>query len=84
VNCVGLAPGREKEDMLLYWHATLVTSQMSPFCAPVHSKLLMTCLRLTGYRLGLLINFGENLLKYGFKRVVNGLNFFLYEMCSHA
>jgi len=40
---------------------------------PVHSKQLLTYLRLTDMRLGLLINFGENLLKDGFKRVVNGL-----------
>jgi GxxExxY protein len=40
---------------------------------PVHSKQLLTYLRLTGLRLGLLINFGEYLLKDGFKRVVNGL-----------
>ena len=40
---------------------------------PVHSKQLLTYLRLTGCRLGLLINFGENLLKDGFKRIVNGL-----------
>ena len=42
----------------------------------VHSKQLLTYLRLTGYKLGLLINFGENLLKDGFKRVVNGLDLF--------
>ena len=41
---------------------------------PVHSKQLLTYLRLTGCRLGLLINFGENLLKDGFKRVANGLD----------
>jgi len=40
---------------------------------PVHSKQLLTYLRLTGCRLGLLINFGENLMKDGFKRIVNGL-----------
>src|SRR6266568_3317150 len=40
---------------------------------PVHSKQLLTYLRLTGCRLGLLINFGENLMKDGFKRVANGL-----------
>lgn len=40
---------------------------------PVHYKQLLTYLRLTDYRLGLLINFGENLLKDGFRRVVNGL-----------
>lgn len=43
---------------------------------PVHSKQLLTYLRLTGCRLGLLINFGENLLKDGFKRVANGMDVF--------
>ncbi|MDD2582638.1 MAG: GxxExxY protein [Desulfuromonadaceae bacterium] len=42
---------------------------------PVHSKQLLTYLRLTGCRLGLLINFGENLMKDGFKRIVNGLEY---------
>lgn len=41
---------------------------------PVHSKQLLTYLRLTDCRLGLLINFGENLMKDGFKRIVNGLD----------
>ncbi|MGA2052847.1 MAG: GxxExxY protein [Opitutales bacterium] len=40
---------------------------------PVHGKQVLTYLRLTGLQLGLLINFGENLLKDGVKRVVNGL-----------
>ena len=40
---------------------------------PVHLKQLLTYLRLTNMRLGLLINFGENLLRNGFKRVVNRL-----------
>ncbi|NJD38801.1 MAG: GxxExxY protein [Geobacter sp.] len=40
---------------------------------PVHSKQLLTYLRLTGCKLGLLINFGENLLKDGIKRVANGM-----------
>jgi len=40
---------------------------------PVHSKQLLTYLRLTGCRLGLLINFGENLLKDGIKRIANGM-----------
>lgn len=43
---------------------------------PVHSKQLLTYLRLTGCRLGLLINFGGNLMKDGFKRIVNGLEEF--------
>ncbi len=40
---------------------------------PVHAKQLLTYLRLTGCKLGLLINFGEHLLKDGFRQVVNGL-----------
>ncbi len=39
----------------------------------VHSKILLTYLRLTNKRLGLLINFGEALLKDGISRVVNNL-----------
>jgi GxxExxY protein len=40
---------------------------------PVHSKQVLTYLRLTDRRLGLLINFGEALIKNGIKRIVNGL-----------
>ena len=39
---------------------------------PVHSKQLLTQLRLSGLKLGLLINFGEAHLKNGIKRVING------------
>lgn len=41
--------------------------------APVHKKILLTYLRLADKRLGLLINFGMELLKDGISRVVNGL-----------
>lgn len=41
--------------------------------APVFRKQLLTYLRLTGYRLGLLINFNCELLRDGVFRVVNGL-----------
>src|SRR5947209_7101950 len=40
---------------------------------PVHKKQLLTYLKLTGCRLGLLINFGEALIKDGIGRVVNRL-----------
>jgi GxxExxY protein len=40
---------------------------------PVHFKQLGTYLKLTGIRLGLLINFNEALIKEGVNRVVNGL-----------
>jgi len=41
--------------------------------APVHKKVLLTYLRLSDCKLGLLINFGEELMKTGISRVVNGL-----------
>jgi len=41
---------------------------------PVHFKQLLTYLRLTGLRLGLLINFGEAILKNDIHRVVNNLS----------
>ena len=39
---------------------------------PVHAKQLLTQLRLSGLKLGLLINFGEAHLKNGIRRVING------------
>jgi GxxExxY protein len=41
--------------------------------AAVHAKQVLTQLRLGGYRLGLLINFGEVHLKNGIRRLVNQL-----------
>jgi len=41
--------------------------------APVHKKQLLTYLRLTDKRLGLLINFNVELIKNGISRVVNRL-----------
>ena len=41
--------------------------------APVHSKQLLTYLRLADKR-SLLANFGESLIKNGIKRIVNGLH----------
>ena len=38
----------------------------------VHAKQLLTQLRLSGLKLGLLINFGEAHLKNGIKRIING------------
>jgi GxxExxY protein len=41
--------------------------------APVHKKQLLTYLKLANKRLGLLINFGDNLVKNGITRLVNRL-----------
>jgi GxxExxY protein len=40
---------------------------------PVHSAQLITYLKLTGNRLGLLINFNEKFLKNGLRRIANGM-----------
>jgi GxxExxY protein len=39
--------------------------------APVHKKILLTYLRLADKRVGLLINFGEEVLKNGIHRIAN-------------
>jgi len=41
--------------------------------APVHPKQLLTYLRITGLKLGLLVNFNEKLIKDGITRIVNNL-----------
>lgn len=41
--------------------------------AKVHPKVVLTYLKLTGLKLGLLINFNETLLKNGITRIVNKL-----------
>jgi GxxExxY protein len=40
---------------------------------PVHFKQLLNYLKVTKFKLGLLINFNEEYLKNGIKRIVNGL-----------
>lgn len=43
------------------------------YVLPVHHKQLLTYLKLTGLKLGLLINFNEPLIKDGITRIVNNL-----------
>jgi GxxExxY protein len=40
---------------------------------PVHKRQLNTYLRLTGMKLGYLLNFNEELMKYGITREINGI-----------
>ena len=47
--------------------------QISPQTLNAFKSQLLTYLRLTNLRLGLLINFGETSLKQGIHRVVNNL-----------
>jgi len=41
---------------------------------PVHKKQLLTYLKLTNTKLGYILNFGEELMKKGIVRIVNGLS----------
>ena len=40
--------------------------------SPAHKKQLLTYLRLSGLKLGYLLNFGEGLMKDGITRTING------------
>ena len=39
---------------------------------PVHKAQILTYLKLTGKKLGYLLNFGDELMKYGISRILNG------------
>lgn len=41
---------------------------------PIFESQTLTYLRMTGLKLGIVINFGQRLVKHGIHRVVNGLN----------
>lgn len=58
---------------LLVEKSVLVELKSVEALAPVHSKQVLTYLRLLDCRLGLLINFNVPLLKDGIKRIANGL-----------
>ncbi|HCA81375.1 MAG TPA: GxxExxY protein [Bacteroidetes bacterium] len=61
-----------RADMMVEDKVIVELKSMEEISA-VHKKQLLTYLRLADKRLGLLINFGEALLKRGISRVVNGL-----------
>lgn len=58
---------------LIVERAVIVELKSVEVLAPVHSKQLLTYLKLLDYRLGLLINFDAPLLKDGIKRIANNL-----------
>ncbi len=57
---------------LVVEESLLVELKSLEFLAPVHSKQVLTYLRLLNLPLGLLINFGSATFKEGCKRIVNG------------
>jgi GxxExxY protein len=58
---------------LLVDRAVIVELKAAPKLLPVYEAQLLSYLRLSGHRVGLLINFHEIHLRDGIKRMVNGL-----------
>jgi GxxExxY protein len=58
---------------LVVEHRVIVELKSIEAVARVHKKILLTYLRLADRRLGLLINFGVELIKDGISRIVNRL-----------
>ncbi len=56
---------------LLVENSLVVELKSVEHVRPVHKKQLLTYLKITGHRLGLLINFNEVLLKDGITRIAN-------------
>jgi iron complex transport system substrate-binding protein len=52
--------------------------------APVHSKQLLTYLRLMNQPLGLLMNFGADMFRNGLKRVINNRSDFTGRFSSSS
>jgi GxxExxY protein len=61
-----------KPDMIIE-NKVIIELKSVETILPVHFKQLLTYLKLTNLKLGLLINFNEALIKNGIKRIVNGL-----------
>jgi len=57
---------------LLVENELIVEAKASDALLPVHSAQLLTYLKMTGCKLGLLLNFNVDVMHKGVKRVVNG------------
>jgi GxxExxY protein len=58
---------------LIVQNKVLIEVKSVEAIAPVHKKQVLTYLKLTNIKLGLLINFNEPLMKIGITRIVNNL-----------
>jgi GxxExxY protein len=58
---------------LIIEHKVIIEIKSVEAIAPLHQKQLLTYLRITGNKLGLLINFNSALIKNGIQRIVNNL-----------
>ena len=60
-------------DLLVEKCVILEVKSLERGLAPVHTKQLLTYLRLTNLQVGLLLNFGGGTMKEGIKRIVKDL-----------
>ena len=58
---------------LIVEHRVIVEVKAVEALAPIHRMQVLSYLKASGLRLGLLVNFNSVLLKHGLRRVVNGL-----------
>ena len=58
---------------LIIEHKVIIEIKSVEAIAPVHPKQLLTYLKVSGLKLGLLINFNEPLIKNGITRIANNL-----------
>lgn len=58
---------------LIVGGAVIVELKSVEATAPIHRKQVLTYLRLSGLRLGLLVNFGAERIKEGIVRLANGM-----------
>ena len=61
-----------KADLIVN-HKVIVELKSVESLAQLHFKQLLTYLKLTDLKLGILVNFNSSLIRDGIKRVVNGL-----------
>ena len=58
---------------LLVENCLIVEAKSVDTLLPVHAAQVLTYLRMTGLKLGLLLNFNVDVMRQGVKRIVNGL-----------
>jgi len=68
-----MAIGSNHDRKRTEWNLGLVDNKAVTQWNPVFEAQMLTYLRLTGLNLGLVINFGEQFVKNGIHRVLNGL-----------
>ena len=73
ISCKGKRLGNPLRLDLKVDGLVLVDNKAVSQWNPVFEAQMLTYLRLTGLKLGLVINFGEQFVKNGIRRVVNGL-----------